>query len=1208
MKLGAIFRFELAYQVRRVWPWLICAVLLVFAFLMTRDGTLAEALLDDFFVNSPFAVAKTTVAGGLIWLLVAAAVAGEAAARDVATGMHPLVYTAPIGKLDYLGGRFLAALVLNASLLLAVQAGILLGVHWPGVDPALIGPFRPAAYLTAYGFLALPNVFVATALQFALAARSGRAMASYVGSLLLFFTGFFVAGLLLFRRSLGKLLDPIGIRFVLDDLSHAWTTHEKSWRLIELEGTVLANRLLWLGVGVSVLAVTYLRFRFAQRVESSRWRRKPGRAAHAPIPAGIGLMASAPITVPRVPRTFGFALHARQTLALAGASFRTIATSWGGRAFLVGIPLLTIPVVIDQMVAGGVPLTPTTVQVLGELTAPLSAELSRWVIVPLFLVFFAGELCWREREAGLGEITDALPGSEWAPLLGKLLGLGLVLVVFLALLIAAGVLAQTLLGQRDLELGLYATILFGLQLPEYLLFALLAVVVHVLFDQKYVGHLAAIVAYVFIALASLFGVEHDLLVYGAGPAWSYTEMRGFGPTLGPWLSFELYWAAWALLLAVVARLFWLRGRERGLWERLRSARSRLARPTLWTAAAATGLVLGLGGFVFYNTNVLNEYLSAYDLAERSAEYERRYGGYDGIPQPRLAAARLQVEIHPERRAVDVRGTYRLLNESAVAIDSVHVATSSSVETGEMQFDRPATRVLADEELGHRIYALETPLRPGDALELDFHVLFEPHGFGESGVDAPVVANGTYFTNAGFPALGYQRSRELMTAGDRREHGLAPRPLIPSLDDVEARKDRDGGILLDAVVVTSADQVAVAPGELRRTWTEGDRRSFHYSTDGPIGGTWAFLSADYALHDARWTDPDGSGREVAIRIFHHPRHTALLDCMVRSIQASLTCYGREFGPYEYGHVTFAEHPGNGVGLHAEPGLLTFSEGFALQRPQDDPDSLDLPFAVVAHEMAHQWTVPYALVEGAPVMSESLAWYSAMQVVRENRGAPELRRLLSFMRQPYPIEPIRRGEPLLRGLDPYMSYRRGPFALHALSEYIGVERVNAALRRLLERHRPPEAPLATTLDLVRELRAVTPDAFQYLLHDLFEVNTFWELETQGATAEPIGADGWQVTLDVRARKVVVDETGAETEMPMDELVEVGVFAPVEVGGELDDPLYVQEHEIRSGEQTIRVTVPRRPDLAGIDPYHRLDVVEQEDDDNIEAVSIRIESGGA
>lgn len=1191
MKLWGIFRFELAYQVRRAWPWLIFAVLTLIAFLMTRDGTLAEALYEDFFLNSPFAVAKTTVFGSLIWLLVAAAIAGEAAARDVATGMHPLTYTAPVSKADYLGGRFLAALVLNALILLAVQAGILLAVYLPGVDAEVIGPFRPAAYLTAYGFIALPNAFVATALQFSLAARSGRPMASYLGSLLLFFMGFFVASILLFNHGLGKLLDPTGIHFIVSDLSHLWTTIEKSTRLLELEGVVLQNRLLWLGVGLAALAVSFLRFRFAHRTESTWWwrriqrRRTRRRDAHSP---------STPVSIPQVQRTFGFAIHARQTLAIARDSFRTIAKSWAGLAMLAGIPLLTIPVVIDQMVSNGVPLVPTTAQVLGELTGPLSAELSRWVIIPLLTIFFAGELVWREREAGLGEITDAMPGSEWRPFLGKFLGLALVLVAFTALQMAAGMLAQAIMGHDTFEAGLYLKVLLGLQLPEYLLFALLALAVHVLVDQKYVAHLVAIIAYVFIALASMFGIEHDLLIYGAGPRWSYTEMRGFGPSLAPWLWFKLYWAAWALLLAVAARLLWVRGKESGIGVRLQLARLRFKGATAWTAAAAAALILTLGGFIFYNTNVLNAYLTDSDIAGRSAEYERRYRRYAGIPQPLLTGTRLHVEIHPERRAVEIRGSYRLVNRSAVAIDSIHLATVPEVETGAVAFDRPAAPVLADEHLGHRIYALKRPLQPGDSLRLDFQVRAEPHGFRESGVDASVASNGTFFTNGLLPAIGYQGSRELVRAGDRREHGLAPRPLIPYLDDVEARKDRGVGIAFEAVVGTHEDQVAVAPGALRRTWTEGKRRYFHYSTDGPIGSEWAFFSADYAVREARWND-------VSIRIFHHPGHTAHLDRMVRSIQASLDYYTEQFGPYRYSQISVAERPGQGTGMHADAGMLSYAEGFSTWSPKDGPGSLDFPYAVVAHEMAHQWTVPYAPVEGAPVLSEGVAWYYAMKVVEHARGREHLRRLLSWMRQPHPIAPIRRGEPLLQGLDPYLSRRRGPFALYALSEYIGEERVNGALRRLLEKHRPAEAPLATMLDLYRELQAVTPDSLRYLLHDLFEVNAFWELETERVTAKPTRAGTWQVTLEVRARKMVYDRAGVETEMPMDERVEIGIFAPGGDGGELSEPLYVQKHRIRSGEQTITVTVPRKPLRAGIDPYHVLDWEEREDDDNIEPVKI-------
>jgi ABC-type transport system involved in multi-copper enzyme maturation permease subunit len=1210
MTFREIFRFEFAYQIRRAWPWLIFAALVVFAFLMTRDGTLAEALYDDFFINSPFAVAKTTVTGSLIWLLIAAVVAGEAAARDAATGIYPLIYTAPVSKAEYLGGRFLAAFVLNALILLAVPVGILLAVYSPGVDAEIIGPFRPAAYLTAYGFIALPNAFVATAIQFSLAARTGRPMASYLGSMLLFFMAYVVGLFLLFqgRQDMANLLDPIGVHFILSELSHLWTPIEKSWRLIALEGTVLTNRLLWLGIGLGALAVTYLRFRFAHRTQStwrvpSGWRRTQRQDAQSTMLAGTGVTASTPISVSQVPRTFGFAMHARQTLAIAWTSFRTTATSWAGLALLVAIPILTVLVVLDQMESNGVPLVPTTVRVINELTAPLSAELSRWVIIPLLIVFFAGELVWWERDAGLGEITDAMPGSDWAPFLGKFLGLSLVLVVFMALLMTAGMLAQGILGYQNFEIGLYLKILFGLQLPEYLLFALLALVVHVLVDQKYIGHLGAIIAYVFIALASMFGIEHNLLIYGASPGWSYTDMRGFGASIGPWLWFKLYWAAWALLLAVAARLLWVRGRDRQFGVRLQVARRRFTPPTAWTAALAVGLILMLGGGIFFQTNVRNVYRNAAARAAEAAAYERRYSQYAALPHPRLTGTTLHVEIAPQRQAVAIRGTYRLVNRNAVAIDAIHVATVPGVATGAITFDRAAADVLTDDDLGHRIYALERPLQPGDSLRLDFQVQIEPQGFGENGVAASVVGNGTFFTNREWlPAIGYQRDRELRSAQDRRAHGLPPRPLFPSLYDIEARKDRDGEIAFEAVVGTDADQVAVAPGALRGTWTEGGRRYFHYVTDGPIANEYAFFSADYAVHEASWNNPTGTGQAVAIRIFHHPEHTAHLDRMVRSIRASLDYYTRQFGPYRYSHISVVERPGNGTGMHADASMITHEEGFSLWNPKDDPGNLDLPFAVVAHEMAHQWTVPYANVEGAPVLSESLAWYYGMKVVEKARGLDHLQQLLNFMRQPHPYPPIRRGEPLLRGLDPYLAYRKGPFALYALSEYIGEERVNEALRHLLEKHRPGEAPLATTLDLYRELQAVTPESFHYLLHDLFEVNAFWKFEAEAVRVNSTATGEWQVTLDVQARKVVADEAGVETEVPIDDWVQIGVFGPAKEGDdELSEPLYVQLHRIHADEQTITLTVPHKPTYAGIDPYHLLDWEERGDDDNIKQVEV-------
>ena len=127
----------------------------------------------------------------------------------------------------------------------------------------------------------------------------------------------------------------------------------------------------------------------------------------------------------------------------------------------------------------------------------------------------------------------------------------------------------------------------------------------------------------------------------------------------------------------------------------------------------------------------------------------------------------------------------------------------------------------------------------------------------------------------------------------------------------------------------------------------------------------------------------------------------------------------------------------------------------------------------------------------------------------------------------------------------------------------------------------------------MRADTPDSLHGLLEDLFETVTLWDVRAERAAVEPTGTGEYQVTLTVDARKVRADSVGNETEVPMDEWVEIGVF-PAGEGNELGEPLYLERHRIRRGEQTIRITVPREPARAGIDPYRKL--IDRQRDDNV------------
>jgi ABC-2 type transport system permease protein len=1181
MKFREIVRFELGLQLRRTSTWIYFAVMLGVIYRVATEGYIGIARHGGFYYNGPFVVASLTMLGGLLGLFVVAAFAGDAAARDVQLRMHPLFYSAPLGKSAYLGGRFVATFMLSALLALAVPIALLIGSI--GVDPAVRGPYRPLVYLTSYLFFAIPSAFTATAVMFGIAAITRRVMTAYLGSIILFTVTVVSAEAIEKHHrlwALAKLMDPFGL-IVLREMSGAWTPAEKSTVIIGPQGSLVANRLVWIAIALGVLAFTYRRFRMAHPVAPAFFRRW---SRHTVNTEAISSAPSAPIAVLRVSKAFGPASRARQTAAIAVESFREVVTGWAALvvAGMIVFLAVLVPSLMNHM---GVPLLPTT----REMTAIFTSGDAIWMFIPLLTVFYAGELVWRERDAGMSEIADGAPLPEWVIFLGKFLGLGLSLVALQLVMTATAILIQAMLGYYVFELGVYARIMLGIRLIDYLTFAMIAFVVHVVIDQKYIGHLVGIMIYALIAFGSSLGIEYNLFIFGAHPAWSYSDLRGFGPSLVPYVWFKLYWAAWALLLALFARVLWVRGREQGAHHRLREARRRFSRPVARAVVTAAVLVIALGGFVFYNTNVLNDYVTTEEWKDVRAEYERRYGQHEGKAQPEVSATTLTVELYPKRRAADIRGAYRLVNNDTVAIDTVFVTTVSRVQTEDLTFDRPVTRVAADARFGHYAYVLATALQPGDSLRLSYHVRFHPRGFTNTGIDASVSPKATYIEPTDWlPSIGYQPRRELSDAADRKARGLPPRQATRQLGDTAARQERAGRIMLDITVGTEERQTAVAPGRLRRTWTEGGRRYAHYTTDAPVSNDYAIFSAHYAVRKAR-------ANGVKTEIVHDPSHTINLDRMEHSLSASLAYMTREFGEYPHGQLRLVEYASDGSSLHAFPVNISYEEGFSLFNADADKRDVDFPFAVVAHEVSHQWwghvlTPPD--MEGSALLTESLAWFSAIAIVEETYGAEHMQRLMDVMRDAYLIPRARADLPLLRAHDWFTGYRKGPFAMYALRAYIGEARVNDALREMIKKYGAGKPPLPTSLDLYSELRAVTPDSLKYLLVDLFEVNTFWKLETTQVTAEPLESGRWRVTLDVLARKEAVDTVGTVSDRPMNDLVEVGVLAEGS-DGHPGKPLYLRMHRIRSGVQRITVIVAGKPGTAGIDPRNLL--IDTAPDDN-------------
>jgi ABC-type transport system involved in multi-copper enzyme maturation permease subunit len=1188
VRLREIFRYELEYRLKSGATWAYTGILFFVAIWMFL------ALADEAgHANAPERIAGASVIIGMFGMLVTAALFGEAAVRDIEVEMDALLFTSPVGKAEFLGGRFLGSLVVNALVILAIPLGILVATWIASTGAETVGPLRLAAHIEPYFTIQLPNLALVGAVLFTIGMFARQTLPVYLGAI-----GFFIGYLVMLNYvdriaspTLATLVDPLGAATLME-LTQYWTEAERNTRLVGLPGALAWNRALWLAVAAAVLTFLFGVFRFAHEEVGGRRRR---RGAVAPA---LPSERSWPVNVPRVAGSFGIGSAVRQTLAVArNALADAVASRWFFvvLAACVGLILLWGWNVGDTVFDTST--WPVTLLIVEEVLSSRSGPL-----LPVFIALYAGELVWKERAAGTGPIADAAPVPEAAMLAGRFLALVALIVMFQAATMIGGLLIQALQGYTHFELGLYFRVVFGMKLLDYLILAALAMTIHVVVNHKYIGHILVLLGILAPSILRLMGLVRDnLLLYGRDPGWLYSDMNGFGPFAAPFVWFKLYWAGWALLLLVGAVLFWVRGYEGGM-RRLRQARERFAGRVAAAAGVAMVPILAFGGFVFYNTHILNP--TAGEREAMQADYEKRYRRYADVAQPIIESAELRVEIYPEESAVDLRGSYGLVNRTGVAIDSVHVFLDPDVEARSLSLDRAAEAVLVDEEVGYRIYALDRALEPGDSLRLAFDVGFQQRGFPNGDIPTEVVANGTSFNRMKMPVIGYQPLFELSDGEARERLGLPPRPPTPGPEDAaDAAEGRwsiqDSDLVhVDAIIGTAADQTAITPGVLRRSWMENGRRYFHYVTETPIAFGGSVASAKYDVLEDRWND-------VTLRIFHHPAHRANLDRMVRGMEAALDYLTEQFGPYPYSDLRIVEIPRYGGFGSAHPHTIAFTEDVFFSRVREG--QVDQPFYGTAHEVAHTWwggLVRGAGVRGAGFLSESIANYSAMMVTEKTYGPEAARRVYEFQMERYfrGRAEFSREVPVLQVEDqPYIAYRRGAIALYTLRDLLGEEAVNGALRRYFERYRDAGPPYPTSLDLYAELRAVTPDSLDGLLEDLFEAVTLWDVRAERATVEPTGTGEYQVTLTVGAKKVRADSVGNEKEMAMDEWVEIGVFAAGE-GNELGEPLHLERHRIRRGEQTIRITVPREPARAGIDPYRKL--IDRQRDNNV----IGVEATGA
>ncbi len=1177
MKLWETFRYEFAYQIRSGYSYFYFVLLLVISFLLAAFVFTDEPLSGGYYLNAPFIIAKVSVISFfLLGLLVLASIAGKAATRDYESRMYPLLYTSPISKAVYLGGRMLAVFAFGSIMMFSIPAGVYLAHLFPMNDAGLMGPANSASYIQTYFIFLLPNTFFSIAMMFATAILNRKGMLSYLTAILIgmiTISSWQYFGAQQSNWTLANLADPLGLT-ILQELKAAWTSNQKNTLQPGMEWSVILNRNLWFVFSAAILFLTYVRFKKSE-FSTTQTKNKRSNQVDPSCIQNLQHKTYESIKISELIISFDIQTRIDQLVIIAKESFRVITYGWGWIAIAIMFLFVLLTGQLWFSDYYNIPELPVTGNLLN--TMQNLSDHGIWFIIPVLIIYYSGELVWRERDNRLNDIIGAAPVPAWVLFTGKLSGMILALVIIQTVCMIAGMLLQVKLGYYDFEVDVYLKILFGLRLVNYVLLAIFAFTVHILINHKYAAHLITTLYYLFTVLGPGFGIKLGLLMYGSDPGWTFSEIRGLNPYMKPWLYFKLYWFGWAILFIVIIISLWPRGRERSILKKFELGIREKKIQFILVSSIFAAWIIGFGSFIYYQTYILFPKTNLNESSEWKANYEKQYYRYADNLQPAITRVKIEAEIYPESGTADFNGSYILKNKTNNKIDTLFISTSPQVIHHQITWSRKINAQQFDEVLNFGIYILENPLSPGDSMELGFQFRYEPLGFPDYGMKTAVTQNGTYFEDGWLPVIGFDNSRQIFNATERKIHGLQAKSFLESENEFYARQHVD----FEAVIGTDIDQTAVAPGKLINSWTENNRSYYHYATENPINYKFAFFSSRYHLYNESWRSD--SNRIIDIRIFHHPKHIYNLERIGQGIQASFNYLNTEYGNYPHSEITFLEVPGYNKGLHAFPTNVFYREGFALLKPDKDPRGFDMVFATVAHEVAHQWwghQVTPAPIKGAALITESLAWFSAFEIIEQSLGNDQLLTLLEMARDDYYSPQERDADPLLQAGQTNLIYRKGPLALYALRKYIGRDNLRKGLKNFFTQYNRPGISKPVPSDLYRELKKVTPDTLSFLLNDLFATNTFWDLRTEHAAAYPDKSGRWKIKLNVRARKFTVDKNGKQTDIPMNDWIEIGAFNDGSQGL-VSKINYQQKHLISSGLQEIVIEVEGKPSVAAIDP---------------------------
>lgn len=1112
---------------------------------------------SNILLNSPFSISLTILIMSFFGMFLVVNFVANTALRNHFTRMSELLYANPINPVSYQLGRLVGAFLIVLTVSLMVPLGLFLGSVMPWLDPVRLAEINLYSYLAPFLIFTLPTSFILTCFFYTAAVRFKSMMSVYLFALSLFALYVMTSGAFAQtqHRELLALFDPFGLRSFFETTRY-WTANQKNSQIIGLNDIVLYNRVFWVfisGIIILVFGKCFSKLTIQQVSNKDKLINNIGNYEEQNN-------ETLDWDINEFDASYDDSSKWLQFFHLLVFEVRQILLSPAFIVLLIFAIVVVIAELLDPSAIYGTNVYPLTKFMIELINNAFSLSLL------IVITFYSAELVFRERTSRMGDIIDSTPVNNIAFYSAKFLALCVVILSMLFIAALTTIAYQLLNNVYTIEINQYFTSLVYFVALPFILLTVVAFLIQTLSPNKYIGMLF-FVGFLFIPLAfANLGVNHNMVSYASSPMLKYSDMNGYGWFITTQYHYMFYWVSLALGLSAVSFAMWQRGPDVNVLKRLQQLPYQLGKTGQVVIMLSSIGFVSFGTVIYYNTTQINEFYTESERNQIQIDYEKQFAQFERLPVISATDIDLNVAIFPTIRKMEVIAHISYTNKSNQTIDRVLVnfpPFSNVSFVGAKLSDY-------NHEFKTAWLTFDTPIQPSESIELTQYITRQHIGFKDQNEDTALIQNGTFINNYELlPYLGVKKSNYISDVHLRRRNGLSELSRANSIDDESYYSESFYGnnaskINFKATISTSVEQTAIAPGKLIKYWQDANRNYFIYQSQRPIINFFNIMSAELKAKSLRHNGVD-------IGVYYHKTHNYNIDNMLTASVDALDYFQSQFTPYQFEQLNIIEFPGYYSFAQAYANTIPYSERLGFVTDLTDPTNIDTVYYITAHEVAHQWfghQLDAANVQGSQVLIEGLSQYAALQLMQHTYGEAKMRRFLKYELDRYLTgranEELKESPLMLEEGQSYIYYHKASIVFMAIADRIGEERLNAAIRNLLNQFSGEPTRLATSQDLLNLIKQEAPLSTHTYIEKQFTQITLYNIQLSSVTLVPTEKE---LNIEVFVEEFSSDEIGNEVTQQFNDSLEIVMFKgdPGDFSLELEI-LHREKYPMKSGNNTI------------------------------------------